>query len=184
MCVQKAPRILTARSRKKLEQMELMLLTHSPHYRLELHSSTTGVCTRTHARTHTRPGLLVTVWVLCRLTRSSSPLCLNWKSGEQPFTNSPLTVGQQVSSERSYGDAARAGQKETFSGTFSGADVPMQTFCRFSDASSSPPDIETVPPDLLTLTGSCMKLRMTQQPPLRSSNAGTSCPHSMITSHI
>lgn len=55
--MQKAPRILTARSRKKLEQMELMLLTHSPHYRLELHSSTTGVCTRTRARTHTHTTL-------------------------------------------------------------------------------------------------------------------------------
>ncbi|XP_067117552.1 active breakpoint cluster region-related protein [Osmerus mordax] len=29
-------------------------------------------------------------------------------------------------------------------------------------------DMETVPPDLLTLTSSCVKLRMTQQPPLRS----------------
>lgn len=34
-------------------------------------------------------------------------------------------------------------------------------------------DIETVPPDLLTLTSACVKLRMTQQPPLHSSNAGT-----------
>ncbi|TNM93809.1 hypothetical protein fugu_001985 [Takifugu bimaculatus] len=32
-------------------------------------------------------------------------------------------------------------------------------------------DVETVPPDLLTLTGSCVKLRMTQQPPLQSSSA-------------
>ncbi|XP_028998885.1 active breakpoint cluster region-related protein [Betta splendens] len=31
--------------------------------------------------------------------------------------------------------------------------------------------IETVPPDLLTLTSACVKLRMTQQPPLHSSNA-------------
>lgn len=47
--------------------------------------------------------------------------------------------------------------------------------------------METVPPDLLTLTGSCMKLRMTQQPPLRSSSAGAaavSCPRLMITSHV
>lgn len=35
------------------------------------------------------------------------------------------------------------------------------------------PDIETVPPDLLTLTSSCVKLRMTQQPPLHSTDAGT-----------
>lgn len=28
----------TARNRKKLEQMELLLLTHSPVYRLDLHS--------------------------------------------------------------------------------------------------------------------------------------------------
>lgn len=28
--------------------------------------------------------------------------------------------------------------------------------------------IETVPPDLLSVTGSCIKLRMTQQPPLHS----------------
>lgn len=61
----------------------------------------------------------------------------------------------------------------------------MQT-CLFVK-SSSPPDIETVPPDLLTLTGSCAKLRMTQQPPLRSSTAGTAaacCPHHMIPTHI
>ncbi|KAG7243436.1 hypothetical protein INR49_011893 [Caranx melampygus] len=32
-------------------------------------------------------------------------------------------------------------------------------------------NIETVPPDLLTLTSACVKLRMTQQPPLQSSNA-------------
>ncbi|KAA8579092.1 hypothetical protein FQN60_007212 [Etheostoma spectabile] len=32
-------------------------------------------------------------------------------------------------------------------------------------------NIETVPPDLLTLTGACVKLRMTQQPPLHSTNA-------------
>lgn len=40
LCVKKGYRglHLAARSRKKLEQMELMLLTHSPHYRLELHS--------------------------------------------------------------------------------------------------------------------------------------------------
>uniref|UniRef100_A0A3B4VGF2 Si:dkey-33c9.6 n=1 Tax=Seriola dumerili TaxID=41447 RepID=A0A3B4VGF2_SERDU len=30
---------------------------------------------------------------------------------------------------------------------------------------------DTVPPDLLTLTSACVKLRMTQQPPLQSSNA-------------
>lgn len=34
-------------------------------------------------------------------------------------------------------------------------------------------DIETVPPDLLTLTSACVKLRMTQQPPLHSSKSGT-----------
>lgn len=35
-------------------------------------------------------------------------------------------------------------------------------------------DVETVPPDLLTLTGACVKLRMTQQPPLQSGDASTS----------
>lgn len=37
-CVKRGSRVLAARSRRKLEQMELMLLTHSPDYRLELHS--------------------------------------------------------------------------------------------------------------------------------------------------
>ncbi|XP_010904262.1 breakpoint cluster region protein isoform X2 [Esox lucius] len=37
-------------------------------------------------------------------------------------------------------------------------------------------NIETVPPDLLTLTNSCVKLRMTQQPPLQSLQPeGVSC---------
>ncbi|KAM7377269.1 hypothetical protein PAMA_013864 [Pampus argenteus] len=33
-------------------------------------------------------------------------------------------------------------------------------------------NIETVPPDLLTLTSACVKLRMTQQPPLHAANTG------------
>ncbi|KAJ8008322.1 hypothetical protein DPEC_G00103630 [Dallia pectoralis] len=36
-------------------------------------------------------------------------------------------------------------------------------------------NIETVPPDLLTLTNSCVKLRMTQQPPLQSLLPGINC---------
>uniref|UniRef100_H3BYX7 Si:dkey-33c9.6 n=1 Tax=Tetraodon nigroviridis TaxID=99883 RepID=H3BYX7_TETNG len=101
--VQKASRILAARGRKKLEQMELMLLTHSPRYRLELHSSTAG----THL-----------------LLFSSLYDLEEWRAAIHQLTT----------------DGGSAG-------------------------------IETVPPDLLTLTGSCVKLRMTQQPPLRSAGA-------------
>lgn len=42
----------------------------------------------------------------------------------------------------------------------------LDLLCRLSD-------IETIPPDLLTLTCACVKLRMTQQPHLHSSVAGT-----------
>lgn len=50
VCVKKGSRgvIMAARSRKKLEQMELMVLTHSPVYRLELHSVSGKVHTHTH----------------------------------------------------------------------------------------------------------------------------------------
>lgn len=53
LCVKKGSRgmILAARSRKKLEQMELMLLIHSPVYRLELHSPSGKVHTQTHILT-------------------------------------------------------------------------------------------------------------------------------------
>ncbi|XP_011604998.2 active breakpoint cluster region-related protein isoform X1 [Takifugu rubripes] len=95
----KASRILAARSRKKVEQMELMLLTHSPQYRLELHSASTG----THS-----------------LLFSSLYELEEWREAIHKLTTD---------------------------------------------------DVETVPPDLLTLTGSCVKLRMTQQPPLQSSSA-------------
>ncbi|XP_018551974.1 active breakpoint cluster region-related protein isoform X1 [Lates calcarifer] len=90
---------LAARSRKKLEQMELMLLTHSPHYRLELHSPSD--------KSHT-------------LLFSSLYELEEWREAIYKLTTD---------------------------------------------------NIETVPPDLLTLTSACVKLRMTQQPPLQSSNA-------------
>lgn len=48
----------------------------------------------------------------------------------------------------------------------------LKTYCSVSGLWFS--DVETVPPDLLTLTGACVKLRMTQQPPLQSDDAGTS----------
>ncbi|XP_070711068.1 active breakpoint cluster region-related protein [Pempheris klunzingeri] len=90
---------LAARSRKKLEQMELMLLTHSPVYRLELHSPSG----KSHAL------LLPSLYEL-----------EEWREAVHKLTTD---------------------------------------------------NIETVPPDLLTLTSACVKLRMTQQPPLHSTNA-------------
>ncbi|XP_040887801.1 active breakpoint cluster region-related protein [Toxotes jaculatrix] len=90
--------ILAARNRKKLEQMELMLLAHSPVYRLELHSPSD--------KSHT-------------LLFSSLYELEEWREAIHKLTTD---------------------------------------------------NIETVPPDLLTLTGACVKLRMTQQPPLQSSN--------------
>ncbi|XP_023276579.1 active breakpoint cluster region-related protein-like isoform X3 [Seriola lalandi dorsalis] len=90
---------LGARSRKKLEQMELLLLTHSPVYRLELHSPS--------GKNHT-------------LLFSSMYELEEWREAIHKLTTD---------------------------------------------------NIETVPPDLLTLTSACVKLRMTQQPPLQSSNA-------------
>ncbi|XP_008299381.1 breakpoint cluster region protein [Stegastes partitus] len=89
-----------ARSRKKLEQMELMLLTHSPLYRLELHSLS--------GKSHT-------------LLFSSLFELEEWREAIQKLTTD---------------------------------------------------NIETVPPDLLTLTSACAKLRMTQQPPLHTTTAG------------
>lgn len=47
----------------------------------------------------------------------------------------------------------------------------LKTYCSVSGLWLS--DVETVPPDLLTLTGACVKLRMTQQPPLQSGDAST-----------
>ncbi|XP_041634817.1 active breakpoint cluster region-related protein isoform X1 [Cheilinus undulatus] len=87
-----------ARSRRKLEQMELTLLTHSPVYRLELHSPS--------GKSHT-------------LLHTSLYELEEWREAIHK-----LTID----------------------------------------------NIETVPPDLLTLTSACVKLRMTQQPPLHSSN--------------
>ncbi|KAM8900086.1 active breakpoint cluster region-related protein isoform 2-T2 [Spinachia spinachia] len=88
-----------ARSRKKVEQMELMLLTHSPVYKLELHSPS--------GKSHT-------------LLLSSLYELEEWRELIEKLTED---------------------------------------------------NIETVPPDLLTLTGACVKLRMTQQPPLHSTRA-------------
>lgn len=50
LCTKKGTKImaLAARNKKKLEQMELMLLTYSPVYRLELHSPS-GKVHKTHA---------------------------------------------------------------------------------------------------------------------------------------
>ncbi|XP_042368351.1 active breakpoint cluster region-related protein isoform X2 [Plectropomus leopardus] len=89
---------LAARSRK-LEQLELMLLTHSPVYTLELHSPSD--------KSHT-------------LVFSSLYELEEWREAVHKLTTD---------------------------------------------------NIETVPPDLLTLTSACVKLRMTQQPPLHSTNA-------------
>ncbi|KAM6895181.1 active breakpoint cluster region-related protein isoform 1-T1 [Lycodopsis pacificus] len=88
-----------ARSRKKLEQTELTLLTHSPVYTLELHSPS--------GKSHT-------------LLLSSLYELEEWREVIDKLTKD---------------------------------------------------DIETVPPDLLTLTSACVKLRMTQQPPLHSTHA-------------
>ncbi|XP_059211105.1 active breakpoint cluster region-related protein [Centropristis striata] len=87
---------LAARSRKKLEQMELLLLTHSPVYTLELHSPS--------GKSHT-------------LLFSSLYELEEWREAIHKLTTD---------------------------------------------------NIETVPPDLLTLTSACVKLRMTQQPQLHS----------------
>ncbi|XP_071371394.1 active breakpoint cluster region-related protein isoform X1 [Centroberyx affinis] len=90
---------LAARSRKKLQQMELLLLTHSPVHRLELHSPS--------GKSHC---LLSSLYELDE-----------WREAIHKLTRD---------------------------------------------------NIETVPPDLLTLTSACVKLRMTQQPPLHSLNTG------------
>ncbi|XP_047439708.1 breakpoint cluster region protein isoform X2 [Mugil cephalus] len=90
---------LAARSRKKLEQMEMLLHTHSPAYRLELHSPS--------GKSHT-------------LVFSSLYELEEWREAIHKLTTD---------------------------------------------------NIETVPPDLLTLTSACVKLRMTQQPPLHSIDA-------------
>ena len=102
---------LAARTRKKLEQMELMLLTHFPSYRLELHSPSDKVKSHTHTHKNTRrhPLLLSgfnldwrparinqSVLSHCRVTPSSSPPCTSLKSGERLFTNSPRTVSSQL----------------------------------------------------------------------------------------
>ncbi|KAM4564819.1 active breakpoint cluster region-related protein isoform 2-T2 [Fundulus diaphanus] len=89
----------TARSRKKLEQMELLLLTHSPVNRLDLHSPS--------GKSHT-------------LSFSSLYELEEWRDTIHKLTTE---------------------------------------------------NIETIPPDLLTLTSACVKLRMTQQPHLHSSDA-------------
>ncbi|MED6269584.1 hypothetical protein CHARACLAT_000927 [Characodon lateralis] len=88
-----------ARSRKKLEQMELLLLTHSPVYRLDLHSPS--------GKSHT-------------LFFSSLYILEEWRDSIHKLTAE---------------------------------------------------NIETIPPDLLTLTSACVKLRMTQQPHLHCSEA-------------
>ncbi|XP_026209151.1 active breakpoint cluster region-related protein isoform X2 [Anabas testudineus] len=90
--------VLAARSRKKLEQMELMLFTHSPVYRLELHSP--------NGKSHSF--LLSSLYEL-----------EEWREAIFKLTTE---------------------------------------------------SVETVPPDLLTLSSACVKLRMTQQPPLHSTN--------------
>ncbi|XP_026174895.1 active breakpoint cluster region-related protein isoform X2 [Mastacembelus armatus] len=89
---------LAARSKKKLEQMELTLFTHSPLYRLELHSPS--------GKSH------------CLLFSSLYEL-EDWREAIHKLTTE---------------------------------------------------NIETVPPDLLTLTSACLKLRMTQHPPLHSTS--------------
>ncbi|XP_027894704.1 active breakpoint cluster region-related protein isoform X2 [Xiphophorus couchianus] len=89
----------TARNRKKLEQMELLLLTHSPVYRLDLHSPS--------GKSHT-------------LFFPSLYDLEEWRDNIHKLTRG---------------------------------------------------NIETIPPDLLTLTCACVKLRMTQQPHLHSSVA-------------
>lgn len=86
-----------ARSWKKMEQMELLLLTHDPVYRLELHSPS--------GKSHT---LLSSLYEL---------------------------------------------------------DAWREAICKLTKE-----HVETVPPDLLTLTSACVKLRMTQHPPLHSSS--------------
>ncbi|XP_020484909.2 active breakpoint cluster region-related protein [Labrus bergylta] len=91
---------LSSRDRKKLEQMELMLLTLSPVYRLDLHSPS--------GKSHT-------------FRLSSLYELEEWREAIHKLITD---------------------------------------------------NIETVPPDLLTLTSACVKLRMTQQPPLHSSIPG------------
>lgn len=92
-------RVFAARSRRKLEQVQLMLFTHSAQYRLELHSPS--------GRSHT-----LLFWSLYELDE--------WREAIHRLTT----------------------------------DI-----------------VETVPPDLLTLTSACAKLRMTQRPPLQTCDA-------------
>nr|XP_019950927.1 PREDICTED: active breakpoint cluster region-related protein-like isoform X2 [Paralichthys olivaceus] len=91
--------MVAARTRRKLEQTELMLFTQSPFYRLELHSPS--------GKSHTL--LFPSLYEL-----------EEWREAIHKLTTQ---------------------------------------------------NIETVPPDLLTLTSACVKLRMTQQPPLQTSNS-------------
>ncbi|KAM4611554.1 active breakpoint cluster region-related protein [Polymixia lowei] len=91
---------LAARSRRKLEDMELMLLTHYSVHRLELQSPRDK-------------GHSLLLSSLCELEE--------WREAIDKLSRD---------------------------------------------------NVETVPPDLLTLTSSCAKLRMTQQPPLPSLNSG------------
>lgn len=87
-----------ARSLKKQEEMELLLFTHDPVYRLELHSPS--------GKSHT---LLSSFYELEA-----------WREAIHKLTEE---------------------------------------------------NVETIPPDLLTLTSACLKLRMTQHPPLHSSSS-------------
>ncbi|XP_067435872.1 breakpoint cluster region protein [Thunnus thynnus] len=89
-----------ARNKKKLEQFEMMLLTHFPVYRLELHS----------------PSDKSQTLLFCSLYELEE-----WREAIYKLTTD---------------------------------------------------NIETVPPDLLTLTSACVKLRMTQQPPLHTTITG------------
>ncbi|CAK6952901.1 active breakpoint cluster region-related protein [Scomber scombrus] len=91
---------LPTRNKKKLEQLELMLLTHSIDYRLELHSPS--------AKSQS-------------LLFSSLYELEEWREAIHKLTTD---------------------------------------------------NIETVPPDLLTLTSACVKLRMTQHPPLHTTFTG------------
>ena len=122
--------------------------------------------TRTHTHTHTMSDRERLLSPQTRLLLFSSLFDLEeWRAAIHRLTTDGRSVG------------ASAGDVKTSSRTFSDAHVLMQTFpfgeiSPFSDPSSPFPDINVVPPDLLTLTCSCGKLRMTQQPPLRSSNAG------------
>lgn len=82
-----------------------------------------------------------------RVTLSDCFLCMTCMSGKKPLRNRVETVSDSLSNC-------------VFVLMIDFMIICMCMYCMCFTG------IETVPPDLLSVTGSCIKLRMTQQPPL------------------